>query len=504
MLTVSAKDFGPIVAGTVDLKPLTIFMGRSNTGKSYMAAAVHALMTASYDDEPTLYQRSMRFARQHRRAVRRPVGLGRLWDTQEEPPEVLRALREWAKAQDAESLDSQRFTVSNLPDEVQDTLAQSTGRFLDSFCDDVIERLRQTYGETSGFVRRGMGPLDPRLTISRDEPRLHLDIQLSGSRESTPEFDISEVPVPSSAYSEIGFIGILDEDDERNIFLHAFYALEVSAIEQAFAGLPLRSFYLPAARSGIAQGHKVLAASLVRQSRRIGLEPVNIPTLPGITTEFLSHLVGLDKRMRRRPRPRELERAINFVETEVLQGRIDLDDSNGLPYPEIVYEQTGIDPSPGTFTLDHTSSMVSELAPLVLFLKYLITDDDLLVLEEPESHLHPGAQRQMARGIARLVNAGIRVIITTHSDMFVGQINNLLRISHASQELIEEHGFDPSDFLEQEQVSAYLFKHDQEQGGSVIQSLEIDPDTGIDEDEFADVIEAIYNESIDLQRDRIL
>ena len=35
MLTVSAKDFGPIVEGKVDLKPLTIFMGRSNTGKSY-------------------------------------------------------------------------------------------------------------------------------------------------------------------------------------------------------------------------------------------------------------------------------------------------------------------------------------------------------------------------------------------------------------------------------------------------------------------------------------
>ena len=150
-----------------------------------------------------------------------------------------------------------------------------------------------------------------------------------------------------------------------------------------------------------------MAASLVRQSRRIGIEPVNIPTLPGITTEFLSHLVTLDKSMTRRSRKDDLEGAINFIENEVLQGRIDLDDSDALPYPKIVYEQTVIEPSPGTFTLDHTSSMVSELAPLILFLKYLLTSDDLLILEEPESHLHPGAQRQMARGIARLVNAGI-------------------------------------------------------------------------------------------------
>jgi predicted ATPase len=144
------------------------------------------------------------------------------------------------------------------------------------------------------------------------------------------------------------------------------------------------------------------------------------------------------------------------------------------------------------------------LAPLILFLKYLVRPGDMLILEEPESHLHPAAQRRMAQGIVRLVNAGVKVIITTHSDMFVGQINNFLALSQASQELIGEHGFEPSDFLKHDQVGAYLFKHDQEKRGSVIQPLGIDSDTGIDEDEFADVTEAIYNESIALQRDRIL
>ena len=86
--------------------------------------------------------------------------------------------------------------------------------------------------------------------------------------------------------------------------------------------------------------------------------------------------------------------------------------------------------------------------------------------------------------------------------MFVGQINNCLALGNASRELIAEHGFESSDFLKPEQVNACLFKYDLERGGNVIQPLEIDPDTGIDEDEFAAVIEAIYNESIALQRDR--
>ena len=500
MLTVSVEDFGPIVAGTVDLKPLTIFMGRSNTGKSYMAAAIYALMTASYDDERALSHRAISLARQHRRAFRRSAGLRRSPDILEEVPA---ALLEWSKkVQDLGELNTSRFRVSDLPGQVQSALMSSIGQFLDSFSDNVIERLRQTYGETSAFVRRGKEPIGARLTILQDQPKLHLNIQLSGSGESMREFEISQVSVPPSAFEHLPFIDVLDEDEANSLLLGFFYQLEGSAIEQALGGLPPQSYYLPAARSGIAQGHKVLAASLVRQSRRIGLEPVNIPTLPGITTEFLSHIIGLDRRMRARPRQGALDDAINFVEHEVLHGRIDLDDSAGLPYPEIVYEQKGIDPSPGTFTLEHTSSMVSELAPLILFLRYLVTDADLLILEEPESHLHPGAQRQMARGIARLVNAGIRVIITTHSDMFIAQINNLLRLSHASKRWIREHEFEPQDCLRQHQIGAFLFHYDKTLGGNVINPLEINPETGIDEEEFVREIEVVYDEAIALQRIR--
>ena len=501
MLTVSAKDFGPIVEGKVDLKPLTIFMGRSNTGKSYMAAAVYALMTASYEDEFGPSFRTMGRGRSRRQVLGRPVGLG--W-SRDMPEEVRLALRDWARAQDVGAPNSGPATVSDLPVEVQRELRQSVAQFVDSFGKSVIDRLGQAYGEPSGFVRRGEQRRDARLILHQDEPTLRLNIQLSGNGTSThmDEFEIAQVSVPPTIYEDLDLVGALDEDDERN-FLHYFFRnLEARAIEQTFVGLPPQSFYLPAARSGIAQGHKVLAASLVRQSRRIGIEPVNIPTLPGITTEFLSHMIGLDKRMRSRPQKSELKEAISFIENQVLQGRIDLDEAEGLPYPEIVYEQTSIEPSLGTFTLDHTSSMVSELAPLILFLKYLVADDDLLILEEPESHLHPGAQRQMARGIARLVNAGIRVIITTHSDMFVAQINNLLRLSHVSRHWIKEHNFQPEDCLRQEQIGAFLFRYDQTQGGNVVKPVEIHPETGLDEEEFVQEIELVYDEAIALQRIR--
>ena len=63
MLTISANDFGPIAKGTVELRPFTIFMGRSNTGKSFMAAAIYALMTAPMQGTPALYGRGVGFPR---------------------------------------------------------------------------------------------------------------------------------------------------------------------------------------------------------------------------------------------------------------------------------------------------------------------------------------------------------------------------------------------------------------------------------------------------------
>ena len=495
MLSVSVNDFGPIASGSVDLKPLTIFMGRSNTGKSYMAAAIHALMT-TYDNGSGLYQRVIGSVRPHSRAYL--IGTGH-WDLREEFPEVLQAFLEWMKAQDAMALD----TVSDLPVEVRNALKQSIIQFLESYSDNVIQRLRQIYGEPSEFTRRGEGAKDSWLTIRGNERKLHLDIQLAGGHEIFSDFEISQLQIPAELRESMSGFGDTPAEYHEEFLHEAFHWSVVSLIDQFFVGLSLQSFYLPAARSGIAQGHKVLTASLVRQSRQIGIEPVNIPTLPGIATEFLGHIVGLDKRLRIRPRRSDFEDAIRFIENHVLRGAIDLESPGGLPYPEIVYEPRSGELPTGTFTLDHTSSMVSELAPLILFLKYLVTDDDLLILEEPESHLHPGAQRQMARGIARLVNAGLKVIITTHSDMFVAQINNLLRLSHASERWVREHSFQPEDCLRQDQVGAFLFHYDEGMGGSTIDALEVDPETGIEVGEFLNEIELVYDEAIALQRIRV-
>ena len=488
MLTISVKNFGPIAEGSVDLKPLTIFVGPGNTGKSYMATAVYAVATVAQGGDPV-----WGFAQNRVAYPRRFRGFSR-FRKGEETDEIAQSLFDWASRQTREGRELPEITVSDYPGNVRAWLEATTHRRLNLFRHDVVDQLRQIHGEEPGFVSHGQQPGDFRLTVRRNDPVLSLEMRLNEALETAPELDISRFVAPSEA--SLIQSRLFEFEDERVGFEIA-RILADTAYEHALTGWPDQSYYLPAARSGIVQGHKVLSAALVRQSSFVGLHEMRIPTLPGITTEFLGHLISLDRRVGRHEGISSLEKAIAFIEANVLHGDIYLDESTGLPYPEIAYETTA-----GKFTLEHTSSMVSELAPLILFLKYLVRPGDLLILEEPESHLHPAAQRQLARGLVRLVNAGAQVLITTHSDTIISQINNLLALNQASPELIAEGGFEAEDFLRQDQVGAYLFCYDQELHGSKIAHLEIDPDTGIDENEFAAVFEAIYDESIALQRDR--
>ena len=40
---VDVEDFGPIAKASVDVRPMTVFVGPSNTGKSYLAVLLYAL-----------------------------------------------------------------------------------------------------------------------------------------------------------------------------------------------------------------------------------------------------------------------------------------------------------------------------------------------------------------------------------------------------------------------------------------------------------------------------
>ena len=45
-LKIEVEDFGPISGGRISLKPLTLFIGPNNSGKSYAAMLIHSIFEA--------------------------------------------------------------------------------------------------------------------------------------------------------------------------------------------------------------------------------------------------------------------------------------------------------------------------------------------------------------------------------------------------------------------------------------------------------------------------
>ena len=501
-LTVSARDFGPIIEGTVELKPLTVFVGPSNSGKSYLAMLIYSLMQSI--TRVTEYGGGLSIPAEMRfrplRSARHILG------TEGELSSAVKdAIDGWVQNFDDKDFSEIFVDFYSIPAEVQGIANEAVRDSLRASVVWFDGELQRCHGKISDLRRRSEGMSKLRIYLQQSSPFLKLSLGEDSDQEIgllKMDFDVSYSKVRSEPYPrrELQRIKSRAINPRFSRRLESLYHDLLSTVSQdtqnyLFEDFPKSSYYLPAARSGIAQGHKAIASILVRQSSFAALQPLEIPTLSGVITDFISHILTMERGIRRHNLP-GLEKEVAFLENEVVRGKIDIEERGTLPYPEISYEPFTGQPTVGNFPFHKTSSMVSELAPVILFLKHLVRTGDLLILEEPESHLHPAIQRMMARAIVRLVNAGVRVLITTHSDYFLNQLNNLMRIEDASDRWLEQAGFERADCLQHDAVNAYVFRWDAAQGGNRVEQLSIRRDVGIDDEEFGKVVNEQYEETI--------
>ncbi len=143
--------------------------------------------------------------------------------------------------------------------------------------------------------------------------------------------------------------------------------------------------------------------------------------------------------------------------------------------------------------LHMTSSTVKSLFGLWFYLEHQACPGALLMIDEPELNIHPENQRKIARLMARLVNGGLRIVISTHSDYIIREINSLLMLSRNDDgALRQKHGYKDEEVLKPETVGAYLFDDHK------IAPFDIDPEDGIRTTTFDDVIEKINKVNDDI------
>ncbi len=110
-------------------------------------------------------------------------------------------------------------------------------------------------------------------------------------------------------------------------------------------------------------------------------------------------------------------------------------------------------------TMDESSSAVRSLLDIGFYLSHVAKPGDLLMVDEPELNLHPENQRRMARLFARLVNLGIRVFVTTHSDYIVKELNTLIMLNQNKpylKQIAQEEGYQTEELIAAEKIRVYI------------------------------------------------
>ena len=493
-IELSVTNFGPIAKADIDLRPLTVFVGPSNTGKTYLAFLVYAL-------HKFFNRYSLRPASESKN--------GRQINTLDG---IVQDSIDWIDAVTSQDMhpDSSNKIDIPLPESLVSVIRQSLAD-VNEFQDILIAEIERCFGidEAKRLIRhssRGgikvdirrhteshqdIDPIKYELMISRTKPRFTSsipdDIQLyaqntGSSRRSRFEFDYRLHRLKRHLTS--------DNSNELLNSMNRFVDGLSEYVRPYLVGpLKRRVHYLPAGRTGMMKAHRVVVGSMFRRLPISGIQAIPaLPTLDGVAADFLEELLDLDKR--RQSRWTDGSNIAASLENRMLFGEIQIEPKPMTRYPEFYYQPQGWKDN---IPLMNSSSMISELAPVVLYLRHIVRPGDAIIIEEPESHLHPAMQVEFIRQLAAVVKSGIQVIITTHSEWVLEELANLVRLSDLPKS--RRKGISGAEYaLKYDQVGAWLFEKKDRPKGSVVKEIKLDKEQGTFPSGFSDVGEDTYND----------
>ena len=159
------------------------------------------------------------------------------------------------------------------------------------------------------------------------------------------------------------------------------------------------------------------------------------------------------------------------IETELLNGKVILSKEGEVQFSSNKAKSKKIPIHLG-------ASIVKTLSSLVIYLKYIATNDELIIIDEPELNLHPNNQVILTRIFAKLVNRGFRMLISTHSDYIIRELNNLIMSSSPKDgipKLSTKLGYSDDLKLPPSIVNAYLFYYKNPNSRNVtVSEIEVD------------------------------
>lgn len=418
------KNFAVIktIQDQIELNDLTIFMGDNSAGKSYLAMLIHSFITMSrgYDDKDFL------------KAI-----LSKFSETK-----LLKDIKESIETVFNEDNKNNNILIIFEEDtliNLQDIIKFAVNEYL--IKKYLVEKLFQSYN---------LGEIEVELAqLLKKLPK-----QLSISNNVTENRNMIEIGI-DKRLALLNFQGASSsilKKETLNILI-------AQLLESTIKGtLPLNSVYLPASRTGYLQTYKTLANKAVIKGYSSADEKED-SKLSIIISYFITQLNSNTAF--------KANKFSDYIESFIMNGKVNIyKDSSDIDFELATGDK---------IDLNYLSSTVSELIPLVVFLKRgLIKKNGLLVIEEPEAHLSFKNQKLIAKLIALLLENDIKVLITTHSDFLIYELNNLIMKNTLlkSKKEIDKALVEDKISLDYKKVALYNFELDGQK--SVVTRVPID------------------------------
>lgn len=178
-----------------------------------------------------------------------------------------------------------------------------------------------------------------------------------------------------------------------------------------------------------------------------------------------------------------------LIEKGILQGNVKITRNGDV---EFISDKAG---KTKHLPIHLASSIVKTMSSLVIYLKHIARKGDLLIIDEPEMNFHPNVQISLMRIFAILSKLDLRIIISTHSDYMIREVNNLIMagtIYPKDPQLIQILGYKENMLLNKNNIAVKYFNY-----GKLKRLLDV-VDVKVEDDGFA--IESIDNTINDQNR----
>ena len=477
-MKLTVKNFGPIKSAKVDIKPMTVFVGHSNTGKSYLAILIYTI-TKTLKDMGERLSLFMFLDDDEEYTVEEIISNDKKLTSLAEKIflEFLKTINEGWEAE----------AFRCFGEEWENIIQQNSAATSIVISDDKDKITLDLLSSKKG----GSIQLNALFRKIKERVRYHSE-QKHSRFKNINAFDLTrmiafEIPVL------LGFLPNTTDSDKS----------PAGFIVSKHVRTGIDTHYLPAVRGGLMQSHRILVSALVDRAPTIGLTGAGTVPFTGVLADFLQKLLMITDarpkaiRQRERKAIKNISKLSGEIEQRIMHGEIKMKTLE-TRYPDFRYQFLDKDKEPRDISLMHASSSVSELVPIVLFIRYYLSPGDVFIVEEPEAHLHPAAQRLIAGVLVELVNAGVQVIVTTHSDIILEQISNFIHADKIPEAKVLNRKA-KGRTLNEKESRCYLFKAPAGRGkGTTVKSIPFDEEMGILTQDHLDVSFDLYNETVDL------